>query len=149
MAWHTAESIGLRVTDEMLLETTDDTGTGEIDTDVLEACIDAAAGKVKGYLAQLYPTECTAETSDPIVEECVLAFTVGNLYLRRPSIGMPLAWANKIDRCYTRMNDIKNGDFIPPSWGDSSVQRVIVGRHKFPEARTIVEFESEEELIDL
>ena len=153
MAWQSATTLSLMFHDDIILDLADDEGAGDITNvavaAVITAAIAAASGEVKAELATLYPTECTAETSDPVINEIVGLLTIRWLYGRRPGVGISIDIANRIERAMKNLERIRTGDYTPPTWGAVADSDVCgYGSHLYTETKIFPEFEADMELID-
>lgn len=148
MAWCSSTDVQNALTETELIDLTDDSGAGTVNTTVLNALITSATGEVRSQLRQRYSSQCTALTTDAMVNEITLCLVVRNLYNRRQGVGMPLDWANRLQRAYDALGWLKSGEISPAEWtADSDL--IAVGEQYYPALKTIPDLEADQETIEL
>lgn len=107
MAYATqAELCPLRMTQKELLELTDDTRTGEINTSIVSATLEEASGKVDSYCRVRYATPLQA--SDDVVG-LTLDIAVWLLFSRRRNVKMAETVDSRYQAAMQFLKDISVG----------------------------------------
>ncbi len=151
MAWCTQTDLVNAITEETLIDYCDDVGTRLMDAAALvfmNAAIASAEAEIQGYLYERYPSECAAKTSDSLIDQIALCITVRNLNDRRPSAGITISWANRIERAFNNLESLAKGRMTPPTWG-ADTDLITVGETHYPETQHIHEMEADQEIISL
>ncbi len=94
MAYCTAEDIAKRLSENILIELTDDDDAGVVDADVVAAAIADADEEIDAFLSMRYTLPFS--TTPAIVLRMSADLAVCRLYARRDHIELPKQWA---DRC--------------------------------------------------
>lgn len=108
MAYCTQTDLENRIGSQALIDLTDDTGTGSVDTTKLAEVITAACAFIDGYLRRRYAVPLTG-TIPALIEELACAITIYNLYNRRQGMfGIPDEVKEQYDRAIARLIEIRN-----------------------------------------
>lgn len=94
MPYCTLADIEKRLPEAVLVDLTDDTGAGVVDTDAVDAAIGDADEEIDAFLAMRYALPFTAVPA--IVLRMSADLSVCRLYARRDHLELPKQWA---DRC--------------------------------------------------
>ena len=107
MAYCTAADLTERMSNEELMQLTDDAGTGVPDQDIISKAIAAAQDTIDGYLRGRYPVPL--ESVPGIVKNLALDLTTYTLFKRRNQLSMNEARELMYKQAISQLKDIKAG----------------------------------------
>jgi len=107
MAYCTAADLTERMSNEELIQLTDDAGTGVPDQDMISKAIAAAQDTIDGYLRGRYPVPLVSVPG--IVKNLALDLTTYTLFRRRNQLSMNEARELMYKQAISQLKDIKAG----------------------------------------
>lgn len=108
MAYCVQADVSKRVTSATLIELTDDTGAGSVDTDNLDAAIEAADALIDSYLGDRF--DLPLDDTPDRVKYASVAITIYKLYARRADAGMPPAVESEYTRTAEWLKEVRDGE---------------------------------------
>jgi phage gp36-like protein len=127
----TLEDLTRQIPEDLLIQLTDDVGSGVIDTAVTDTALETADVEIDGYLGARYPLPLA--TVPPVIAKQAVDIAIYNLYARR--MGPPEHWQKRYEnviRFLERVADgrisLGAGDPEPPAADEamvSSAERIF------------------------
>lgn len=108
MAYITLQNVSDRLGEEMLVQLTDNAGTGEVDANIVNDAIEAAQGEFESYLRTRYSLPVP---STPLVRQLNLKLAIFTLFENRATLdeGIYKVHQNAYNNAITRLKDIAAG----------------------------------------
>jgi len=126
MAYSTQDDIEKQIPEEILIELTDDAGTGEVDTDNIDRAIEDADDEIDSFLSLAYTLPLASTPG--LVRRMSVDLAVCNLYSRRPHLEIPESRKERCDSDRKLLEKIAQGklslggDFPDPVNTGNSVE---------------------------
>jgi phage gp36-like protein len=96
-------------TEELLIQLTDEAGTGTYDVDVLTAAIAAGKEEIDPYCRPLYSDSMPFTTIPGILKSINIRISIHWLYERRPQAGIPEAITDAYKMAVKKLENIAKG----------------------------------------
>ena len=113
MAYTTIELIRTEMTNEELVQVTDDNNTGEVDTTIVTQMINNAHNEVLGILRGRYPDDYDADEIPLQVKNIETKIAVYNLFKRRLRNNMPDPAVSEYKQAVKDLKEIQKGSISP------------------------------------
>ena len=147
MAWVDQTALENAITEQVLIELTDDADNpSAVDATVMNAAINLAVSTIKGALKKRYAAQCTNETTSLDISEIAICLAVRNLLGRRMNYPITKEWADRIERATTTLESMRRGVQGVAEW--SEIDAVAIQEHYFPDSESFDEWESTRETAD-
>lgn len=108
MAYCIVDDIKQAITEQELINLTDETSSGQIVTAIVQAAIDSTASLIDGYLRGEYEVPYTGEDT-PILKQINVDLTVYELYTRRNYQATSEAIMTRYNNAIKRLKDLEAG----------------------------------------
>lgn len=112
MAYCTRADIEVLVSSETLRQLTDDSSAGDVDNDIIDACIAAADETVDGYLRGRYTVPLTTDPVPRVVMGISRDLTLYELFSRKGEGGVPEIFSSRKNDAMKKLKDIAGGDLV-------------------------------------
>jgi phage gp36-like protein len=110
---------------ETIRQLTDDSGSGVIDTDIVDEMIDQAQKFIDGFLQGRYPADMDDADVPAMITDICTKLTAYNLYRRKLQLTLPETISKDYSLCVKTLNKIQEGKISP--FPTANEPAVIVG----------------------
>ena len=144
MSYCDQTDIERRIGSALLIELTDDAGSGTVDTNVLAECISDADGTVDGFLRGQYTVPLSSVPD--LIKRVATYLTIYNLFDRRAAAfsGVPAHITANRDFAIDRLREIRSGEIDlgvePPPAASTAQIAQVDGPDRLFNATTMMDF---------
>ena len=110
---------------EIIRQLTDDSGSGQIDTDIVDEMIDSAQKFIDVFLSGRYPADMDDADVPEMITDICTKLTAYNLYRRKLQLTLPETISKDYAMCITILKKIQAGKLTP--FPVASEPTVVVG----------------------
>jgi len=131
MAYCSIDDLLKVIEERLLIELTDDEGTGTYDAGKIQRAIEAAENEINGYCQERYASKLPFDPVPGLIRDLCVNIAIYNLMLRRGHVSEE--WQQRYKRSVEMLRDIADGRI---SLGDSEVEEdTVIHTAKGPDDR--------------